>query len=165
MSIRLALEVQFRLQIGPLLAHFGYPKDPRRHPKSGTFLGGPKMTSKIAGGGGPLGHLGPPSLILIKHSTKYFRTVQFPSCSRASWRKVRPPLTVFCCFFFELLTASFRARGVKNTKKPGGSAHFFKKTRFSLRGVSWAGGRRGGSYLLEIEAAINILTELISSAI
>ena len=147
------------------MGHFGYPRGPRRHPKNGTFLGGPKMRSKIALGGGPLGYPGPQSLNWSKHSAEYFRTVQFPSCSRASWRKVRPLPSVFCCFFFELLTASFRARGAQEAKNRERSAYFFKKTQNSSRGVSWATARRGKAYLLEIEAAINILKELISSAI
>ena len=78
------------------------------------------MTSKIAQGGGGLDYLGPPSLNLGKHSAKYFRAVRFPSCSKAFWRKVRPHLDGFRCFFFQFLAASFRARGAQEAKTLGG---------------------------------------------
>ena len=92
------MEVPFWIQMGPVFCHFGSPKGPRRHPQSVTFLRGPKMTSKIALGGVPWTTWGLRASFLSKHSTRYFRTVRSTSCSKASWRKVRPHLHDFWCF-------------------------------------------------------------------
>ena len=149
----------------PVLGYFGSPKGPRRHPKSGTFLGGPKMRSKIALGGGPSGLPGPSEPISEQTLRKIFSNRSVSLVFEGMMARSATISQRFLLFFFELLTASFRARGAQEAKNRERPAYFFKKQQKSLRGVSCLGGRRQRPRDFEIQASINLPSELISSAI